>query len=115
MSVDVGMSLKGVSRVVTATTYEHLALWREFHEARGIPWEQLPGGFWIQIGSLDRRPVCISFSFDLIAGGKVAFLEAISQVVDHTMVDGWIAANLPGVEKTDAMNFAPRVVDGGAP
>lgn len=97
--------LRDVAYLVEANSYEALALWREFHEHLGVPWVEEARGFWMEIGRFWRHPVVVSLHFGTVAGVRIAFYEATSRVVDHEMVEKWLAKLLPGVPRTDAMNF----------
>jgi hypothetical protein len=102
--------------LVEANSYEALSLWGEhaqntgyfnkrFPDARPVVWEQLYNGFWLQVGELDHRPVCVNFFWSKLNGKLVCFWDACSQVVDHRMIEHWFDTNLAGIPRTDAMNF----------
>lgn len=108
--------LSDVIGVVEATSYEKLMLWSE-NRGRDNPktWEEGRIGFGETVGHLDDMPVCISVLVDRVDGHKILFLEATSRVVDHRMIDVWLAEHLPPsafrddehehVNRTDSMNF----------
>lgn len=102
---EIKTALAGTAHLVEATDYETLALWREWHERLSVEWRQLPTGFWAQVGRAGRMPVVVSLHGAIVQGRKIMFYEATSLVVDQRMVDKWLAKHLPGVPKTNAMNF----------
>ena len=89
--------------LVEANNNETLSLWKELHTQ--VNWEQDCKGTIIQVGELDNRPINISFFWSKINGKRIAFWEAISQVVDHKMIDDWFKRNLPNISRSNAMNF----------
>jgi len=58
-----------------------------------VDWEEDNMGFFMTIGHLDNRPVCVSFSFAKINGKRVVFYEGTSQLVDHAMIETWFEDN----------------------
>ncbi len=75
-------------------------------KSRRIKWEHQDFGRAYTIGELAGFPICISVCFARLDGEPVAFVEATSRVVDHQMVDDWIAKNAkPGHRVADAMNW----------
>lgn len=46
-------------------------------------------GHWLQIGTVDERPICVSIFYAVLNGKKVMFYEGISQLVDHEMIETW--------------------------
>lgn len=106
--------MSGVIGVVEANSYETMCLWREYHEGRGLSWEQNAAGYLPTIGELDGRPVCVSLFVNTIDGHKILFIEPTSQVVDHKMIEQWLKETLPDtawqangkyLNSTNAMNF----------
>jgi len=106
--------LNGVVGVVEATSYESMCLWREYHLAREKSWVQDLGGYLPTVGHIDGRPVCLSLHINTVDGHKLLFIEATSQVVDHSMIEEWLKANLPAtafrddgkyLNKENSMNF----------
>lgn len=95
---------------IEADSFACQTLWLLYHHkpAYGVridTWEQ-KGGYLIQLGNLDKRPVNIDISFNILNGSKVMFWSPISQVVDHAMIDAWFAKfKRPGTDSADAMNF----------
>lgn len=90
-------------RTLYAVEGDSFAAWEHFQKHRpGWTWEQCHGwGFTLDrvaimklpVGRIERMPVCVSVTWDLIAGELVAFYEATSQVVDHRIVDKYIRKN----------------------
>lgn len=83
---------------VEATSYEAQQIWREFNQERGIPWKQ-GSGVGIHIGELDivgqgKMPVVLSLMWNTIRGKLICFHEAVSQVVDHKMIEDWLQKNI---------------------
>lgn len=90
------------------------SLWPPRH-GEGVEWSGNGAhGYQITVGHIGERPVCVSLTIDEIGGQTVLFYTAISQVVDHKMIEEWFAANLPAPRRDggarrahcDAMNFA---------
>lgn len=96
---------------VEATSYESVALWREWNEPRDrrpkMQWDHISLGAWFQIGKFHDAPVCVSLSFARVNGSIVAFWECTSIVAHSEMIEAWIAEKMPKAEKTNAMNFHP--------
>lgn len=86
---------KDVFYMVEATHHEQHTLWEEFHyrpkypEAQVKSWEQVMSGHWLQIGTVDERPICVSIFYAILNGKRVMFYEGISQLVDHEMIEKW--------------------------
>lgn len=107
--------LAGVVGVVDASSYEYQALWEHHHQERGITWEQRADGLLETIGALADMPVCLRLNTAIVGGFKLLFITPTSQVVDHRLIDKWLADNLPRsawsdyapihVNRTDATNF----------
>lgn len=101
--------------VVEATSYEQLALWREFSAESAqhgwgtgtATWKQDNWGFLSEVGQLAGFPVVVCLTFARIYGRLVAFYESTSRVVDHQMVEEWMRAHVPAYDghHTNAMNF----------
>lgn len=59
-------------------------------------WAITLGNVRISRGRLRRSesmPVCVSVTWDIVGGKLIAFYEAVSQVVDHRMVEKYIHEN----------------------
>ena len=101
---------ENVEAIVEADSFARHTLWLIYYHKPlyGVQldtWEQ-KGGYMIQLGYLDRRPINIDISFDIINGKKVMFWSDCSQVVDHNMIDSWFSHfTPPGCGTANAMNF----------
>jgi hypothetical protein len=104
--------LSGVVGVVEANSYEARCLWQEC-QSRYL-WIQDSKGLFETIGHIGDMPVCVSLFIVEVDRHKILFVEATSQVVDHHMIDKWLAEKLPRtafrdggeyVNKVDAQNF----------
>lgn len=103
--------LADVVFVVDASNFEQHCLWREFN--RAVHWQSDPSGTMLTVGHVNDMPVNIALNWARINGQKVMFVDTVSQVVDHRMVDAWLEANCaPRWDKghrtarTNGMNFA---------
>lgn len=106
--------LDGVVGIVEANTYEQHMLWNENrHRAQPKTWKENPSGLLEVIGHFCDMPVCVSLITAEVGGHKLAFVHAISQVVDYRMIDSWMNVAFPesafrengSINKVDAMNF----------
>ena len=85
--------------VIEATDAERHFLWadndraRRANESYAVKWEEISMGLWIQIGELDKRPICLTFTWARLDGILVMFWDCCSQVADHAMIDRWLAQN----------------------
>ncbi len=83
--------------------------WNTRENRRAYParkWEQVSVNPWLTVGSIGKRPVCLSFEWYRIDGQWVCFWEATSQLVDHAMIDKWLTKHFPDQHSTcDAGNF----------
>jgi hypothetical protein len=103
--------LESVVGAIEATRFEQHCLWEKYTEY-GVSWEQSPSGLLENVGAIADMPVCISLHKVRIGGETILFYHATSQVVDHRMIDQWLANNLPTTarhedgrpNKTDASN-----------
>ena len=57
------------------------------------------------IGYVNDNPVNIAVRWTEMAGQLVAFVEAVSTVVDYRLVNAWIAKKFPGIGVYDTGNF----------
>lgn len=110
--------LAEVVGAVEATREEEFGVWTRFVDRRDPPltWKQ-HGGYLRTIGYLDGLPVCVSLTFNTVAGHRILFYHATSRVVDHEMVREFIDAILPDEAKarrTDATNFVHCLPSGWA-
>lgn len=100
---DIDEKMSKTVYVVEANSYESMKLWEEFHLE--INWQQNQWGYMETVGTLDRRPVCIALLWHVLEGKTVLFFEPTSQVVDYKLIDAWFDRRLPGIPRTNAMNF----------
>lgn len=101
-----------VHGVVEANSFEMFALWKDNKE-QGHEWVENLSGIGKSVGTVGGNPVFVSLLWNRVRGKKILFVDATSQVVDHSMVEDWLQNNLPksamkdngNYRKTDAMNF----------
>lgn len=87
-----------------ATDFETEALWKAWHEA--VKWEQEPGGWSAQIGTLGGHPVTLYLFWARINGRLVGFWQSPGRVVDYQMIEKWLDRNcVPNYYRCSAMNF----------
>ncbi len=109
---------KDVVFLVEATAYERHVLWNDYYnkpkyEIFVRDWKQICMGRVVQIGTCNKRPVCVDISWAILDGKKVMFYYGISQVVDWEMIDKWMRHFSKGIKwdngtrwaHCDAMNF----------
>lgn len=107
--------LNGVIGVVDANSYERHMLWDE-NRRREQPktWEQDNSGLMEIVGNVGDMPVCVVLWKATVGGHLLLFVDPTSQVVDHRMIDKWLAEAMPPtafregsgfVNRADAMNF----------
>lgn len=109
--------LAAIIATCEASDLERHFLWRLYsREGRALNGQQpLPSirswsvdlrGMFFQIGQLDGRPVTICLNFATINGRRYMFWHCPSQVVDYTMAESWIKANVPNAKHwQDAGSF----------
>ncbi len=97
--------LGGIDGVCEADGFAQMSLWRELHKR--LDWQQEGVGRWYEIGTLDGRPICVAITFNKLNGKRIAFYEAVSQVVDYVVVEAWVEKNLcyRDQPRANAMNF----------
>lgn len=98
-------TIEKVKYAVETTSYESLALWKEWHER--VNWEQLNPGKICTVGHINDRPINVELSWNKINGHKILFYHGCSMLVDHDMVEKWLKKNalLEYPNMVDAMNF----------
>ncbi|QNG62650.1 hypothetical protein B1VFA_049 [Rhizobium phage B1VFA] len=111
-SDEVKTYLEGVVGVVEANSFETMCLWERW-KANGKSWVSTGHGYGPTVGRLADMPVCISILTATVEGQKILFIDPMSQVVDHRMIEAWLKENVPSalrkdgyLNKTDAMNFS---------
>lgn len=106
--------LEGVVGVIEANSFERYTLWdRNRRSEKPLTWEQEYSGLMETVGRLADRPVCISLIKARVSGHLLLFIYPTSQVVDHLLIDAWLAAAIPVtgkrfngyVNRVNAMNF----------
>jgi hypothetical protein len=104
--------LKNADFIVECTYTEMFFLWKINEVEKQYHWVDDTMGFWQNIGSVDGRPICISFSFATVDGLNIAFVEGTSQLVDYKMLEEWVQTHNNktydnGARRawTDARNF----------
>lgn len=86
---------------VEATSHEIHMLWRDFADdrtareygpptKRRVKWEQLNPGSMPTIGTLGKRPICLTIFWVRIDGQVVMFYEATSELVDWAKIRAWL-------------------------
>jgi len=105
--------LSGIVGVVEANRFEHMCLWKRYHQELNYPWKDRLSGYGFTVGHLNDKPVHISLLTAVIKGQKLLFTFPTSKVVDHDMIDAWLKENLPEailedgyLNKVDADNFS---------
>jgi hypothetical protein len=89
---------KDVIFLVRASSEEEFCLWQHFahdsphriHQNVCINWKRRNPGELVQIGELDRRPICASVSYVYLNDKLVMFYDGTSQLVDWAMIDAWV-------------------------
>lgn len=87
---------KDVEFLVEATYNEQHHFWVDYHykprtdSVEVKSWECEGRGHMIEIGELDKRPICVSIFYGKLNGKRVMFYEGCSQVVDHKMIEDWL-------------------------
>lgn len=103
---------------VEATDEEAFQLWKDTHDS--VAWEQCHGWL-VTVGRvrtlhifksrdrIERHPVTVTFTWQLLDGHLVAFYDAASQVVDYRMVDRYVRRYVRQLDgrsaHTNATNF----------
>ena len=103
--------------IVKATDNERHTLWLQ-HSKQGesriknpVDWQQVSDGRWLQIGTINNRPICMDFFWAWIDGFLICFYYSTSQLFDWKMADEFLEKHFKGTwDKTrraecNAMNF----------
>lgn len=83
------------------SSHEMHILWRDFADdrtareygpsnRRRVKWEQLNPGSVPTIGTLGKRPICLTIFWARIDGQVVMFYEATSELVDWAKIQAWL-------------------------
>lgn len=75
--------------MVEADSFAQLKLWQENEASKRVTWKEVTAGNLVRVGLLDGRPVNIDIGWAFLNGKRVMFWTAVSQVVDHVMIDAW--------------------------
>ena len=104
------MKFESVQGVVEATSFEVLCLWEKYHKKFG--WETDNTGKLICVGYCEDYPVNIDVRLATINNRIIMFWEDVSRVVDHDLIDIWIAHNCKNLiaKRTNAMNFLNAIM-----
>lgn len=124
-SQEVSDYLYGVVGVVEATSAEKQELWMNYaeevpsqwrrkEEPCRFKWDSARSGYLPCVGRIGDRPVCISIYVDVVAGHRLLFWHATSELVDYALIEEWLTTSLPRsafqgdsayLNRTDATNF----------
>lgn len=103
--------------LVEASHHEQFSLWERWAAqsqcCRGLHlrWEQ-SNGYIVTVGKVNKRPVCVHMSWDIIEDQPVCFWEPTSELVDHVLINQWFEKHFQGKTKdgrraaTNVDNFA---------
>lgn len=81
---------------VEANSNEQHEIWREYRHR--VSWEQDSMGFSQVIRYIDddiKKPINVSFIFNILNGKRICFYDVISRYSDSIMVEEWIEENYP--------------------
>lgn len=88
---------KDVVFLVEATHTEKHFIWEQYYYnpspkfGRVInSWEDEMMGHCLILGTIDNRPIAVTFYYAKILGKRVMFYEGTSQLVDHEMIKSWL-------------------------
>jgi hypothetical protein len=86
---------KDVVFLVEASSHEQHQFWRDHHykpsqDYKVIKTWKQESGYMIQLGKVDKRPICVTITYDIIDGRRVLFYEGCSELVDHKMIKDWL-------------------------
>lgn len=81
--------------VVDASHDESHQAWWKWSQVYRVPWEDVSRWYGAEIGRVDGRPITASVVWAWVDYHLVAFVEGVSQLVDHAMLDEWKNAVFP--------------------
>jgi hypothetical protein len=82
--------------LIEATDFEMQYLTERNERSQNpVIWEQQSGGYLPTIGTLDDRPICLSFRWATLDGALVLFWHATSMVVDHGQIIIYMRKTFP--------------------
>lgn len=104
-------NLKDAFFCVEASNFELDALHSEWALSIPMVWEQR--SLFVEVGSINEKPVCLDIRRCQIWGKWVLFYHACSEMVNHSMIREWFEskvfndqpATAPCYRYTDATNF----------
>lgn len=100
--------------VVEATEYEQEALqafWEKNPYGFKMPWADVIGGGFAEVGKVLDRPVCIRMRWARVGPLLVCFHEATSTMVDRTMIEGWVKSSFRRAKRVRAIDFKKVALD----
>lgn len=110
--------LKETFFIVEATNFEHHALWLQYskqgeHRLKNpVDWQQVHDGRWVQLGTIDNRPIGMSLNWAWVDGFLICFYSGTSQLFDWKMADEFLEKHFKGKwdrgtrrAECDAQNF----------
>ena len=101
-------TIRDAAFAVEATHFEFQCLWAENDRRKRVTWEHVSMGYMHQVGTCAGMPVTVSIMFAILDGVLVAFYDATSMVVDHSMVEAWLKEESVAFargNKCDGVNF----------
>lgn len=105
-SEDVLKYLQGIDGICEANSFETMSLWDDYTKKYNYTWKETGyGGYLLTVGFIKKHPICISVSKAIVRGKTILFWDASSLLVDHRKIDKFFKKYLPGVPRTNAMNF----------
>ncbi len=88
--------------LVESTSYEQHNLWLDWSRdsiwkrpsptVLEVSWKQ-DRGYTVEIGRIDKRPICVNISYDYISGKKIMFYDGCSELIDNKMIEEWLKHN----------------------
>ncbi len=88
---DLENTLPLVEYIIEANSNEQRYLWTKYKDH--VVWESCPLGHGKTIGSLENRPVFMSFLYAEINGVVVLFWHLTSELADYKMAEDWLLEN----------------------
>ena len=101
--------------LVEADDDHFMYLWRRYstesdftstqHKMPQFKWEQVNPGVGLHVGTIDDRPIMVAISWNLIDGALIGFYYGMSQLVDHKMIEEFLAERFKEVPRCNTTNF----------
>lgn len=95
--------LEEVDYVLEATSEEFFLLWKVHHDKVEY-WNHLSVCHIVQIGSVDSRPICMTYGYAIINDRKILMWELTSELADYKMADKWLKKNCQAYRKNKSCN-----------